>query len=191
MQDSTIDAYLRRSTRWRQETVELRAILLGCQLDEALKWGKPCSTADGKNIAIIQPMKAFLALMFFKGALLDDPKGLLEAQGPNSRSARRLRFASAREVQRLKAAIQGLVRQAIEVEHSGRVVPKEELVLAPELAERLAGDPELATAFGALTAGRRREYNLHICSAKQPKTRAARVQKHRAAILAGKGLRDA
>jgi uncharacterized protein YdeI (YjbR/CyaY-like superfamily) len=48
----------------------------------------------------------------------------------------------------------------------------------------------LRSAFESLTPGRKREYHLHISSAKQSKTRAARVEKHVARILAGKGLRD-
>ena len=186
-----VDDYLDDMTRWQDEARRLRRVLLGCGLTEALKWRKPCYTHEGDNIAIVQPMKNFLALMFFKGALLDDPKGLLQSQGENTRSALRLCFTSPSEVTKLRADIQGFVRKAIEVEAAGLKVAKpKRLVLAAELQARLDGDPKLRAAFEALTPGRQRGYNLHISGAKQSKTRAARVEKQVARILAGKGLRD-
>lgn len=186
-----VDAYLRGSERWPQEIAALRPILLGCGLTEGLKWRKPCYSHEGRNIVIAQEMKDFLALMFFKGALLKDPKGVLEEQGPNSRSARRMCFTSVDDVTGMADIIQAYVAEAIDVESAGLAVgAPPELVLVGELRERLADDPALAAAFEALTPGRQREYNLHISDAKQSSTRAARVAKHAGRILAGKGLRD-
>ncbi len=186
-----VDAYIARSEQWPAEIAEVRAVLLGCGLDEELKWGKPCYVHEGANIAIVQEMKGFLALMFFKGALLPDAAGVLEDQGPNSRSARRMRFTSVDEVQRLADAVRALVQEAVDAEDAGLDAgPPPELVLAAELQQRLDGDPALKAAFEALTPGRRREYNLHVSEAKQASTRAARVEKQVPRILEGKGLRD-
>lgn len=186
-----VDAYIARSATWPAEMTELRSVLLGCGLDEELKWGKPCYVHEGSNIAIVQEMKGFLALMFFKGALLPDAAGVLEDQGPNSRSARRMRFTSVDDVGRLAGAVTGCVQEAVAAEEAGLDVgPPPELVLAEELQQRLDGDLALKAAFEALTPGRRREYNLHVSDAKQASTRAARVEKHVPKILAGKGLRD-
>ena len=186
-----VDAYLRRSERWPAEIAALREVLLGCGLTEAIKWGKPCYGHDGANIVIVQEMKDFLALMFFKGALLDDPAGVLEDQGPNSRSARRMCFRSVDDVERLAGTVAEYVARAIDVEEQGlEVEPAPELELVAELRERLDADPELQAAFEELTPGRRREYHLHVAGAKQAATRAARVEKHVDRILAGKGLRD-
>jgi uncharacterized protein YdeI (YjbR/CyaY-like superfamily) len=186
-----VDAYLARSVTWPAEIARLRPVLLGCGLSEELKWGKPCYAHDGHNIAIVQEMKAFLALMFFKGALLDDPAGVLESQGPNSRSARRICFTSTDDVDRLAATVEALVRQAVTVEQAGLTV---EAAPAPEpaaeLQDRLDADPALAAAFAALTPGRRREYNLYITAAKRSETRVDRVAACAERILAGKGLRD-
>lgn len=188
---SDVDDYILRSQRWQQEMTELRRTLLSCGLTEEIKWNKPCYSVDGKNIAIIQEMKHFLALMFFKGALLDDPEGVLRAQGPNSRSARRIEFTSTDDVAELRETVKACVESAIAVEEAGLDVgPAPPLVLVEELHERLAQDPALAEAFDALTPGRQREYNLHISSAKQAKTRAARVEKYVPKILGGKGFRD-
>jgi uncharacterized protein YdeI (YjbR/CyaY-like superfamily) len=188
---SEVDAYIKGSTLWPAEIRVLRPILLDCGLAEAIKWGKPCYSDDGRNIVIIQEMKAFLALMFFKGAFLDDPDGVLAAQGPNSRSARRMTFTSVDEVSRLAGTIAALVQQAIAVEDAGIIAaPAPELVLVDELQNRLDRDPDLRTAFESLTPGRRREYNLHVSSAKQSATREARIDKYVRRILAGKGLRD-
>ncbi len=180
-----------RSRRWAAELDALRPVLLASGLTEERKWGKPCFTHAGRNIAIAQEMKDFLALMFFKGALIDDTTGALEEQGENTRSARRICFRSVDDVTRLAAAIRVFVAQAIAVEDAGlAVAPAAELVLCAEMQERLDADPALAAAFAALTPGRRREYHLYVSGAKQSATRRSRVESCVDRILVGKGLRD-
>ena len=189
--NSEVDAYIERSEQWPDEMTALRPTLLAAGLSESIKWRKPCYSHEGKNIAILQEMKEFLSLMFFKGALLDDPADILVDQGPNSRSARRVEFTSVDDVTRLADAISALLRQAIEVEDAGLAVePAPEPVLVDELQERLERDPALEAAFEALTPGRRREYNLYFSDAKRTETRNARIEKHVDRILDGKGLRD-
>lgn len=186
-----VDAYLKQSERWPDEISELRSILLDCGLTESIKWGKPCYSHEGENIAIMQEMKEFLALMFFKGALLEDPAGILRDQGPNSRSARRIEFASVEHVARLADTLKAYADEAVDVAEAGlEVGPPPELVLVAELQDRLDTDPALKTAFAALTPGRQREYNLHISGAKQATTREARVEKYVQKILDGKGMRE-
>ena len=186
-----IDAYIADADRWSGEMADLRAVLLDCGLSEELKWAKPCYLHDGSNVAIMQPMKPHLALMFFKGALLDDPSGVLREQGPNSRSARRIEFRSRADVSRLADAVAACVASAIAVEDAGlEVGPAPEPDLAQELIERIERDEAFRVAFESLTPGRRREYNLHISSAKKSETRAARVERHAPKILAGKGMRE-
>lgn len=191
MSTRRIDADTVRSERWPAEVAELRPILLDAGLDEEIKWGKPCFTHDGKNIAILQEMKHFLALMFFKGALLDDPAGVLEAQGPNSRSARRITFAAVDDVARLADTVRSYVAQAIAVEEAGLTVePAPEPVLVDELRRRLDTDPAFEAAFRALTPGRQREYNMYFAGAKQAATRDARIERYVRKIMDGRGLRD-
>ena len=186
-----VDSYIGRSDQWPEEMTALRPILLGRGLTEEIKWRKPCYSHEGGNIAILQEMKAFLALMFFKGALLKDPAGVLEDQGPNSRSARRIRFTSLEDVDRLADTVAAYVDEAIAVEEAGlQVGPAPEPVLVAELQSRLDQDPALKAAFEALTPGRQREYNLYFSSAKQAGTRASRVQRYAAKILDGRGFRD-
>ncbi len=186
-----VDAYIDRSQQWPGEMTALRAHLLAADVTEEIKWGKPCYGHDGHNIAIMQEMKGFLALMFFKGALLSDPDGVLEDQGPNSRSAKRICFTSVDDVDRLGATVVSYVAEAIEIEEAGlEVGPAPEPMWAAELQARLDEDSAFRAAFDALTPGRRREYNLSISEAKQAATRAARVEKYAPKILAGKGLRD-
>ena len=187
----SVDAYLEKSEQWPDEVAALREVLLGCRLEETIKWGKPCYMRDGSNIALIQEFKDHLALMFFKGALLDDPDGVLEDVGPNSRAARRMHFTSVAEVERRAKTVEAYVERAIEVEQSGAEVgPAPEPELADELQEALGRDPELRKAWDDLTPGRRRAYNLHIAGAKRSETRASRVEKHIPKILAGKGPND-
>jgi len=170
---------------------DLRPILLGCGLTEEIKWRKPCYSHKGRNIVILQEMKEFLALMFFKGALLNDSEGVLEEQGPNSRSARRMTFTSVEDVARRADTVMAYIDEAIDVEEGGlEVGPAPELVLVAELQNRLDHDPAFKAAFESLTPGRRRQYNLHFSDAKQAKTREARVEKYAQKILDGKSFRD-
>jgi uncharacterized protein YdeI (YjbR/CyaY-like superfamily) len=186
-----VDAYVERSTQWPAEITALRPILRGCDLDEELKWRKPCYSHDASNILILQEMQQFLAVMFFKGALISDDDGVLEDQGPNSRSARRICITSVDDVTRLADTVRAYVAQAIAIEAAGlEVGPPPELELVEELQDRLDADPALRTAFDALTPGRQREYNLHVSGAKQASTRRSRVDKCVEKILAGKGFRD-
>ena len=186
-----VDAYVERSERWPDIVAALRPVLVRAGLGEDLKWGKPCYVHDGKNVAIVQEMNDFVALMFFKGALLADPDAVLEDQGPNSRSARRMRFTSVDDVTRLADTVTAYVAAAVDVEEAGLTVgPAPELELVDELQARLDADPRLAAAFADLTPGRRREYHLHVAQAKQAKTRHSRIDRVIERILAGKGLRD-
>ena len=189
--DTKVDAYIERSEQWPDEMATLRPILLSCGLSEQIKWGKPCFSHDGKNIAIFQEMKGFLSLMFFKGALLSDPDGVLVEQGPNSRSALRIEFTSVDDVTRLAETVRAYVEEAIDVEEAGlEVGPAPEVVFVEELQARLDEDKAFRKAFEALTPGRQREYNLYFSDAKQAATREARVEKYAPKILEGKGFRD-
>ena len=186
-----VDAYIEASERWPDEIRALRPLLLAAGVDEEIKWGKPCYTHDGANIAIVQEFSDNLALMFFKGILLEDGAGVLEEVGPNSHAARRLMFTSVEDVETHADVVTAYVEEAIAVEEAGtEVPPRPEEELAPELSERLASDPELSEAFDELTPGRQREYNLHVSAAKQPATRERRVDKIVPRILEGRGLRD-
>lgn len=188
---SKVDAYVEESERWSDVIASLRSVLLDSGLTEELKWRKPCYTHEGKNIVIVQEMYEFLALMFFKGALIDDPAGLLVEQGPNSRSARRMEFTSVADVEQLAGDIAAYVARAVAIEEAGLGVgPPPELDLVDELRDRIRSDPAFKAAFEGLTPGRQREYNLFVSGAKQAATRASRVDKHTERILAGRGLRD-
>jgi uncharacterized protein YdeI (YjbR/CyaY-like superfamily) len=189
--NAKVDAYIKRSDKWPEEMARLRPILLSSGLTEEIKWGKPCYSHEGKNVVILQEMKDFLALMFFKGALLRDPEGVLREQGANSRSARRIEFASVDDVTQLADTVKAYVEEAIDVEEAGLDVgPAPEPDFVDELQHRLDSDARFAKAFRALTPGRQREYNLYFAGAKQAKTREARVEKYTQKILDGKGFRD-
>lgn len=190
-QNPKVDTFVSRAKAWRGEIQKLRSILLDCGLDEELKWGKPCFAFEGKNVAIIQPFKEQCALMFFKGALLEDSHKLLRSQGTNTQSALRLEFTS--EAQIKKTVVQSYVKQAIAVEKAGTKVDfkaKRELELPEELTQVLRKDRKLAKAFQALTPGRQRGYVLHFSSAKQSQTRTARIERCIPKILAGMGFND-
>lgn len=176
---------------WLEETALLRKILLECELEEEIKWNKPCFTHQGRNICIIQNMNDFLALLFFKGVLLNDPEELLEVQGPNSRSDYRMRFTSPQEVLAMTRWIKSFVEQSIKNEKAGRKVELPTHLDYPwELLERFKSDPELKGAFDRLTPGRKRGYILYFSQAKQSTTRARRIAKCRSRIIVGKGMLD-
>lgn len=191
--NSRVDHFIERTGQWQEEMLALRAILLDCGLGEEIKWGKPCYTASGGNIAILQPFKAHLSLMFFKGALLQDPAGVLRSQGENTRSAKRIEFTSPEQVAELASVVRTCVEEAIAVEESGLAIPQKEVVedeMPPELDERLRHDTEYREAFERLTPGRKRSYLLHIAGAKKAETRQRRVEKCREKVLAGKGFNE-
>jgi uncharacterized protein YdeI (YjbR/CyaY-like superfamily) len=188
-----VDAFLRRQQKWRAELTQLRAVLLETGLTEELKWGQPCYALDGKNVALIHAFKDYCAMLFFKGALLKDPKRILIQQTKNVQAARQVRFTNVNQVTRLKKTLQAYLRQAIDVERAGlRVKLKrtEDHELPAELAAKLASNAKLRAAFAALTPGRQRGYIFHVAQAKLASTRAARVAKHAPRILKGLGLND-
>jgi uncharacterized protein YdeI (YjbR/CyaY-like superfamily) len=182
-----------RERRWSAEYVALRQLCLASGLNEELKWGQACYDLDGSNVVLIHGFKDYCALLFMKGALLEDPKGILIQQTKNVQAARQLRFASLADINKQKAAIKAYIREAIAVEKSGAKVEMRGVAqfdVPEEFQERLDDDPKLAEAFYALTPGRQKGYLLHFAGAKQSATRAARVEKHAPRILKGLGLDD-
>ena len=188
-----VDGYLSRAKEWREEFKQLRAIVLDCGLNEELKWGCPCYTFQGSNIVLIHGFKEYCALLFFKGALLKDPKGILIQQTKNVQSARQIRFANVKEIAKLKPVLQAYVREAIDVEKAGLKVnlkKTSDFPIPEEFQSKLNETSALKTAFQALTPGRQRAYLHFFSQPKQSKTREARIQKSMPQILKGKGLND-
>ena len=187
-----VDAYLSKAEKWQEEFGKLRKIVLDCGLTEELKWGKPCYTFGESNIVIIQGFKESCALLFCKGALLGDPDGVLEKPGDNTQAARRIPFTSAREIVKMKAALEAYIHEAIEVEKAGLKVEfkKSPEPVPEELQGKLDKNPAFKKAFQALTPGRQRAYILHFSAPKQSKTRESRVEKCMPQILEGRGLND-
>jgi uncharacterized protein YdeI (YjbR/CyaY-like superfamily) len=187
-----VDAFLKEATQWREEMTELRKIILDCGLTEDLKWSKPCYAHDGGNVVVIQGFKAYCALLFCKGALLKDPKGILVKTGENTVVGRQIRFNSVQEVVKQEAALKSYIHQAIEVEKKGLKVEVEKVkVPVPaELQKKLETNHALKTAFEALTPGRQRAYLFYFSQPKQAKTREARIEKCIPLIFDGIGLMD-
>lgn len=188
-----VDWYFTKAGRWQKEIALLRTIVLECDLNEELKWGCPCYTFEKKNIVLIHVFKDYCALLFFKGALLKDPKGILVQQTENVQAARQIRFTNVQEIVKRKKSLKDYIYQAIEVEESGLKVDykePQELNMPEEFRNKLDSMPRLRTAFQALTPGRQRGYLLYFSQAKQSKTRASRIEKYLQQILEGKGLND-
>ncbi|MEZ4835192.1 MAG: YdeI/OmpD-associated family protein [Caldilineaceae bacterium] len=188
-----VDGYIRKNKRWQDELTRLRAICLDSGLTEEVKWMHPCYTLDDSNIVLIREFKEYCALLFFKGALLKDPVGILVQQTENVQAARQIRFTNADEIDEMAHIVKAYIEEAIEVEKAGlKVELKEtkEFPMPDEFQSKLDEMPELKAAFEALTPGRQRAYLLHFSQAKQSKTRAARVEKYTPHILAGKGIND-
>lgn len=188
-----VDDYLAREKVWRDEFTSLRAIIRDCGLSEEFKWGHPCYALDKTNIVLMHGFKEYCALLFFKGALMKDPSGILIQQTENVQAARQIRFTSPEEVARMANMLKSYIQEAIDVEKAGLKVDFKkaaEFEIPEEFQIRLDASPELKSAFEALTPGRQRGYILHFSGAKQSKTREARVEKCTPQILEGKGLDD-
>lgn len=182
-----------KEKRWCAEFAALRQLCLASGLHEELKWGQACYDLNGKNVVLIHGFKDYCALLFMKGALLKDPKGILVQQTRNVQSARQIRFSSVADIRKQSAAVTAYIEEAIAVEKSGAKVAMKtaaEFAVPEEFLRRLEADPALDEAFHALTPGRQRGYLLHFAAAKQSATRAARVEKHAPRILKGLGLND-
>lgn len=188
-----VDWFFDKATQWQPELRALRDIALGTGLAEELKWGHPCYTDQGANIVLIQGFKGYCALLFPKGAALEDPDGILVKVGENTRFARQARFTDLSEIETLAPVLATYIQAAVEAERSGVEIELDEAGDAPvpvELQERLDADPALRAAFFGLTPGRQRAYLLYFNGAKQAKTRASRVEKSIPRMLDGLGLND-
>ena len=188
-----VNFYFEKEEHWHAEVGVLRNILLDCNLNETLKWGQPCYVLDNSNIVLIHTFKTYCALLFFKGALMKDPQKILIQQSENVQAARQMRFTSKKEIVSLKATIKAYVFEAIEIEKAGLKVPLKTTAaytIPEEFKLQLEASKKLKAAFEKLTPGRQRGYLLYFASAKQVKTREARIQKYIPMILQGKGLED-
>jgi len=187
-----VDFYFNKET-WQQELIQLRKIILGCGLNEELKWGTPCYTYQKKNIVLIHVFKDYCALLFFKGALLKDTHHILVQQTKNVQAARQVRCTSLKEILKLEPVLKAYIHEAVKVEEAGLKVEfkkTSEFGMPDEFQKKLKDTPALKRAFEALTPGRQRGYLLYFSRAKQAKTRAARIEKSISAILNGRGLND-
>jgi uncharacterized protein YdeI (YjbR/CyaY-like superfamily) len=190
---SKVDEFIRTSKKWNDEFQVLRSILLDCTLEEAFKWKHPCYTYQNKNVIILHGFKDYCALLFFKGALLQDEKGILIQQSEKVQAARQLRFTSVAEIEKLKSIIKAYLFEAIEIEKAGLKVelkPKIEIDYPQELLIQFEQNPHLKNAFEKLTPGRRNAYLYHFDQAKQSKTKTARIEKYISRIIKGKGIND-
>ena len=188
-----VDWYFSKNEKWEKEIKKLRTIILDCGLNEELKWGCPCYTFDKKNIVLIHVFKEYCAVLFFKGALLNDTNGILIQQTENVQSARQVRFTNVQEIVKMEKILKTYIYEAIEVEKAGLKVnfkKPTEFAIPEEFQNKLAEMPGLKTAFGALTPGRQRAYILYFSAPKQSKTRESRVEKCMQQILNRKGLND-
>jgi uncharacterized protein YdeI (YjbR/CyaY-like superfamily) len=188
-----VDEYLRKAKQWQKEFKKLRMIILDCGLTEELKWGQPCYTFEKSNIVLIHGFKEYCALLFFKGALLNDPNGILIQQTENVQAARQIRFTNVREIVKMEPILKAYIYEAIEVEKAGLKVNYKKTAdfkIPEEFQKKLDEIPALKTAFDALTPGRQRAYFFYFSAPKQSKTRESRVEKCMQQILNGKGLND-
>lgn len=187
-----VSAYIGKVKNWQAEMKALRAMLIEFPLTEELKWGKPCYAFEKSNIILIGSFKQYLGLLFFKGALLKDAKGLLVKPGENTQGGRLLKFTSVQEINKLTTTIKSYIKEAIEVEKKGlKIEPiNTELVLPEELLVQFKKSASFKKAFNALTPGRQRAYNMFFTAAKQAATRETRIEKYKDQIMSGKGIND-
>lgn len=206
-QNATVDSYLAQGCmrcklggtpeckvhNWPEELVQLRRIINACGLTEEVKWGVPCYTSGGKNIAIMSAFKEYASLSFFKGALLKDSEQILDKPGKNTQAARLIKFTDVETILKMEPVLKAYIREAVEVEEKGLKVETKkstELEIPEEFQAIMDEMPELQEAFDGLTPGRQRGYVLHFAQPKQSKTRTARVEKCIPKILEGKGFFD-
>ncbi|MDB5243116.1 MAG: hypothetical protein JWP57_3741 [Spirosoma sp.] len=188
-----VDWYFSKSHEWQKELEKLRIIVLDCLLTEELKWGVPCYTFQKNNILLIHVFKEYCAVLFFKGALLNDANHILVQQTKNVQATRQIRFTNIKEIVEMKSILKAYIHEAIEVEKAGLEVnfkKTSEFEVPEEFQKQLIENHALKMAFYRLTPGRQRAYILYFSAPKQSKTRASRVEKCMQQILNGQGLND-
>jgi uncharacterized protein YdeI (YjbR/CyaY-like superfamily) len=191
--NSKVDWFFNKETKWKLEYSELRKIILECELTEGIKWGCPCYINEKNNILLIHGFKHYCAILLMQGALLKDEKKILIQQTENVQSARQLRFVNVQEILNSKSIIKKYINEAIEIDKAGlkTIIKKPSEYKIPEefiyVLEKMQG---LKLAFESLSSGRQKAYIFYFSSAKQSKTREARVEKYIPKILFGKGLDD-
>jgi uncharacterized protein YdeI (YjbR/CyaY-like superfamily) len=194
-----VDVFLSKAKKWQKEFKKLRTIALDCGLTEEVKWGWPCYTFPASagrqkgNVVLIHGFKEYCALLFFKGALLKDSKGILIQQTKNVQAARQIRFTNVREIAEMEPILKAYIKEAIEAEKAGLKVnykKTSDFKIPEEFQNKLNEMPALKTAFDGLTPGRQRAYLFYFSQPKQSKTRESRVEKCMQQILGGKGLDD-
>ena len=188
-----VDWYFEKNEKWEKEIKKLRTIILDCGLNEELKWGCPCYTFNNSNVVLIHVFKEYCAVLFFKGAILNDANGILIQQTENVQSARQVRFTNVREVIKHEKILKAYIYEAIEVEKAGlkvKLKKTSDYKIPEEFQKRLEKSKALKTAFEKLTPGRQRAYIFYFSQAKQSRTREERVEKYLKQILSGKGLDD-
>jgi len=188
-----VDWYFHKAKRWREEVEKLRTIVLDCGLTEELKWGCPCYTFQKSNIVLIHGFKEYCALLFFKGALLNDANVILIQQTKNVQAARQVRFINVREIVKMEKILKAYIYEAIEVEKAGlkvKLKKTSDFKIPEEFQNKLNKNPALKKAFNALTPGRQKAYIFYFSQPKQAKTRESRIEKYMQQILDGKGLDD-
>ena len=188
-----VDWYFAKTSKWQKEIEKLRTVILDCDLIEELKWGCPCYTYESRNVVLIHVFKEYCAVLFFKGALLADPDGILIQQTENVQAARQVRFTNIKEVKERERILKTYIYEAIEVERAGlqvKLKKTKDFKIPEEFQTKLDKMPSLKKAFDALTPGRQRGYIFHFSQPKLSKTREARVEKYLKQIISGKGLDD-
>lgn len=188
-----VDAFLASETKWKDVFTELRFLITEFDLDEELKWGQPTYTLNGKNVLLVHGFKEYCAILFIKGALMNDPQGILIQQTENVQAGRQVRFKSLDQVLQLKESLKSYIQEAIDNEATGKEVEFKkptEFVSAQELKAKFDAEPRFKAAFDALTPGRQRAYLLFFAAPKQASTRLSRIEKYTDLIMDGKGLND-
>lgn len=193
MMNPKADFFFVKAKQWKEEYEYLRQIALDCGLTEEVKWGCPCYVDEDRNVVLIHGFKEYCAYLFFKGALMKDPKKILIQQTKNVQAARQIRLTSVEEITKKKAVLTSYIREAMKIEKAGLKVEMKttkEFEMPEEFRAVLKKNAEVKRAFNALTPGRQRAYLLHFSAAKQSATRVARIEKALPDILKGKGLND-
>eukprot|EP01041_Mallomonas_annulata_P026093 gene26093-47302_t len=188
-----LDFFFEKATKWQEELVKLREIVLDCGLTEELKWGVPCYTFNKTNVIILGGFKDYCFISFLKGVLLHDSENILQKPGENTQSGRIIPFTDIQKIIGMNQTLKAYIYEAIEVEKAGLKVEsnsKTELVFPDELLQKFESNPTFKVAFEALTPGRQRAYNIYFSGAKQSKSRESRIESYVQRILSGKGFND-
>lgn len=189
----SVEEYIEGLTSRKEEISLLRDIILSTGLDEGIKWGAPCYSYQGKNVAGLAAFKSYAGIWFFQGGLLEDKNGyLINAQEGVTKAMRQWRFASVDEIR--SSPVADYIYESIENFRQGNFIrpgsKSQDFDIPEDLATAIEKETMLVNVWNSFAPSHRREYAAYVAEAKREETKLRRIEKVLGMLRNKQGLND-